>query len=67
MPATTERPSTGRFLLSSPTSCAAPPPAPEDPVRVVPLVVAGVLATLKMQLPCFKLLGNYPETEINIL
>ncbi len=30
-------------------------------------VVAGVLATLKMQLPCFKLLGNYPETEINIL
>ncbi|GGU88299.1 YeeE/YedE family protein [Lentzea flava] len=27
-----------------PTSCAAPVPAPEEPVRTVPLVVAGLLA-----------------------
>ncbi|MFI5609979.1 YeeE/YedE family protein [Amycolatopsis sp. NPDC051903] len=33
----------GRFLLSSPTSCAAPRPAPEEPVRVVPLTIAAVL------------------------
>jgi uncharacterized membrane protein YedE/YeeE len=39
MSTSTERP----FLLSSPTSCAAPQPAPEEPVRVVPLVVAAVL------------------------
>ncbi|KAA9165800.1 YeeE/YedE family protein [Amycolatopsis acidicola] len=44
MSATTEQSSGGRFLLSSPTSCAAPTPAPEEPVRVVPLVIAAVLA-----------------------
>ncbi|MEV0069195.1 YeeE/YedE family protein [Amycolatopsis sp. NPDC050768] len=32
-----------QFLLSSPTSCEAPRPAPEEPVRVVPLAVAAVL------------------------
>ncbi|MBW4717081.1 YeeE/YedE family protein [Saccharothrix obliqua] len=31
-------------FLSSPTSCAAPVPKPEEPVRVVPLAVSGVLA-----------------------
>ncbi len=38
------KPLTGNRFLSSPTSCAAPTPRPEDPVRVVPLAVAGVLA-----------------------
>ncbi|HWD02540.1 MAG TPA: YeeE/YedE family protein [Amycolatopsis sp.] len=33
----------GQFLLSSPTSCAAPRPSPEEPVRVVPLTIAAVL------------------------
>ncbi|MEU6646218.1 YeeE/YedE family protein [Saccharomonospora sp. NPDC046836] len=32
------------FLLTSPTSCAAPQPAPEEPVRIAPLVVAALLA-----------------------
>ncbi|WP_433271715.1 YeeE/YedE family protein [Actinosynnema sp. CS-041913] len=36
--------STVNRFLSSPTSCAAPTPQPEEPVRVVPLVVAGGLA-----------------------
>lgn len=31
----------GRFLSPAPTSCAAPAPAPEEPVRWVPLVVAA--------------------------
>ena len=44
MSATTDRPPAGNFLLSSPTSCAAPTPAPEEPVRWVPLAIAGVLA-----------------------
>lgn len=44
MSATTDSLPPGRFLLSSPTSCAAPAPAPEEPVRVVPLVIAGILA-----------------------
>jgi uncharacterized protein len=43
MSATTDRQPAGRSLLSSPTSCAAPVPAPEEPVRVVPLLVAAVL------------------------
>ncbi|MFC4003248.1 YeeE/YedE family protein [Prauserella oleivorans] len=34
----------GNFLLTSPTSCAAPRPDPEEPVRVVPLAIAGLLA-----------------------
>ncbi|RKT55297.1 YeeE/YedE family protein [Saccharothrix australiensis] len=40
----TSRPLTANRFLSSPTSCAAPTPRPEEPVRVVPLVVAGALA-----------------------
>ncbi|GAA1963202.1 YeeE/YedE family protein [Amycolatopsis minnesotensis] len=40
----TETDSTGSYLLSSPTSCAAPVPSPEEPVKVVPLAVAGVLS-----------------------
>lgn len=43
MSATTDRPPAGNFLLSSPTSCAAPKPAPEEPVRWVPLTIAAVL------------------------
>ncbi|SFJ26932.1 hypothetical protein SAMN05421835_104112 [Amycolatopsis sacchari] len=43
MSAVTERPPAGRFLSPSPTSCAAPAPEPEEPVRVVPLAVAAVL------------------------
>ena len=43
MSAVTDRPSPGRFLAPAPTSCAAPVPRPEEPVRVVPLVVAAVL------------------------
>ncbi|AOS63529.1 YeeE/YedE family protein [Actinoalloteichus hymeniacidonis] len=33
-----------RSRLASPTSCAAPAAAPADPVRVVPLTIAAVLA-----------------------
>ncbi|HET6501041.1 MAG TPA: YeeE/YedE family protein [Amycolatopsis sp.] len=44
MSATTDRSPGGGFFSPAPTSCAAPVPAPEEPVRVVPLVVAGVLA-----------------------
>jgi uncharacterized membrane protein YedE/YeeE len=33
-----------QFLLTSPTSCAPPRPAPEEPVRPAPLAVAAVLA-----------------------
>ncbi|WP_027946255.1 YeeE/YedE family protein [Amycolatopsis taiwanensis] len=44
MSAPTDSLPAGRFLLSSPTSCAAPAPAPEEPVRVVPLVIAAILA-----------------------
>ncbi|MEU3270189.1 YeeE/YedE family protein [Saccharomonospora sp. NPDC006951] len=44
MSATTERPPSGNFLLTSPTSCAAPRPAPEEPVRLAPLLIAGALA-----------------------
>ncbi|WP_424189041.1 YeeE/YedE family protein [Actinokineospora sp. G85] len=44
MSATTEHtPDRDRFL-SFPTSCAAPLPPPEEPVRKAPLAVAGVLA-----------------------
>ncbi|NKQ59173.1 YeeE/YedE family protein [Amycolatopsis sp. K13G38] len=43
MSATTDRPPVGNFLLSSPTSCAAPVPAPEEPVRWIPLAIAAVL------------------------
>ena len=42
--ATTESPAGDKKFLDFPTSCAAPLPQPEDPVRVVPLVVAGLLA-----------------------
>ena len=44
MSATTDRPPAGNFLLTSPTSCAAPAPAPAEPVRWVPLTIAAVLA-----------------------
>ncbi|APU21675.1 YeeE/YedE family protein [Actinoalloteichus sp. GBA129-24] len=50
MSATTDQPTGGNagrtadLLLRSPTSCAAPTPAPEEPVRVVPLTIAAVLA-----------------------
>ncbi len=44
MSATTEDRAGGGKLLSFPTSCAAPPPRPEEPVKVVPLAVAGLLA-----------------------
>lgn len=44
MSAIADRPSPGRFLSPAPTSCAAPTPTPEEPVRVVPLVLAAVLA-----------------------
>ena len=37
------RPGDNNFL-TFPTSCAAPQPQPEEPVRVVPLAVAGVLS-----------------------
>ncbi|HJQ46735.1 MAG TPA: YeeE/YedE family protein [Amycolatopsis sp.] len=43
MSATTDRPAAGNFLLTSPTSCAAPAPPPEEPVRWVPLTIAAVL------------------------
>ncbi|HVW41461.1 MAG TPA: YeeE/YedE family protein [Amycolatopsis sp.] len=43
MSATIDRPPAGNFLLTSPTSCAAPAPAPEEPVRWVPLGIAAVL------------------------
>ncbi|MGC7097065.1 YeeE/YedE family protein [Amycolatopsis lurida] len=33
-----------KFLPAFPTSCEAPRPRPEEPVRVVPLAVAGLLA-----------------------
>ena len=39
--ATTESPIGDKYF---PTSCAAPVPRPEDPVKIVPLAVAGVLA-----------------------
>ncbi|NBH11378.1 YeeE/YedE family protein [Amycolatopsis sp. SID8362] len=42
--ATTESPAGDKKFLDFPTSCAAPVPRPEEPVRVVPLAVAGVLA-----------------------
>ncbi|WP_372663458.1 YeeE/YedE family protein [Amycolatopsis kentuckyensis] len=42
--ATTESPAGEKKFLEFPTSCAAPVPQPEEPVRVVPLAVAGVLA-----------------------
>ncbi|MDT8911461.1 YeeE/YedE family protein [Amycolatopsis sp. PS_44_ISF1] len=42
--ATTESPPGDHDLFEFPTSCAAPVPQPEAPVRVVPLVVSGVLA-----------------------
>jgi len=42
--ATTESPAGDKKFLDFPTSCAAPLPRPEDPVRVVPRVIAGVLA-----------------------
>lgn len=42
--ATTESPAGEKKFLDFPTSCAAPVPQPEEPVRVVPLAVAGVLA-----------------------
>ncbi|GAA4543740.1 YeeE/YedE family protein [Amycolatopsis samaneae] len=42
--ATTESPAGAKRFLDFPTSCAAPLPKPEEPVRVVPLAVAGVLA-----------------------
>ncbi|WP_318306186.1 YeeE/YedE family protein [Amycolatopsis solani] len=42
--ATTESPAGEKKFLDFPTSCAAPVPRPEEPVRVVPLAVAGVLA-----------------------
>ncbi|MGW5721818.1 YeeE/YedE family protein [Amycolatopsis sp. NPDC003865] len=42
--ATTESPAGEKKFLDFPTSCAAPVPKPEEPVRVVPLAVAGVLA-----------------------
>ena len=44
MSATTESNPEEQRFLSFPTSCAAPVPPPEEPVRVVPLAVAGVLA-----------------------
>ncbi|PXY25305.1 hypothetical protein BAY59_22435 [Prauserella coralliicola] len=44
MSATTDKLSARDFLLRSPTSCAAPQPAPEEPVRAAPLVIAGALA-----------------------
>jgi uncharacterized protein len=44
MSTSTERSPAGNFLLSSPTSCAVPRPAPEEPVRVLPLITAVVLA-----------------------
>jgi len=40
---TDSRPGDNKFL-SFPTSCAAPQPEPEEPVRVVPLAVAAVLS-----------------------
>ncbi|KMS84059.1 YeeE/YedE family protein [Prauserella rugosa] len=40
----TDRTSPRNFLTSSPTSCAAPRPEPEQPVRVVPLTIAGIIA-----------------------
>jgi uncharacterized membrane protein YedE/YeeE len=40
---TESRPGSNNFL-AFPTSCAAPQPQPEEPVRVVPLAVAGVLS-----------------------
>jgi uncharacterized membrane protein YedE/YeeE len=40
---TESRPGNNNFL-TFPTSCAAPQPQPEEPVRVVPLAVAGVLS-----------------------
>ncbi|MFD9896183.1 YeeE/YedE family protein [Amycolatopsis sp. NPDC059027] len=43
--ATTESPAGAKKFLDFPTSCAAPSPKPEEPVRVIPLAVAGVLAT----------------------
>ncbi|MEC3981878.1 YeeE/YedE family protein [Amycolatopsis sp. H20-H5] len=42
--ATTESLAGEKKLLDFPTSCAAPAPRPEDPVKVVPLAVAGALA-----------------------
>ncbi|GAA3571527.1 YeeE/YedE family protein [Amycolatopsis ultiminotia] len=42
--AKTDSPAGEQKLLTFPTSCAAPTPRPEEPVRIVPLVVAGVLA-----------------------
>ncbi|MBK1788471.1 YeeE/YedE family protein [Prauserella cavernicola] len=44
MSAPTDNFSGRNFLLKSPTSCAAPQPAPEEPVKVVPLAISGVLA-----------------------
>ncbi|SDX78396.1 hypothetical protein SAMN05421504_103833 [Amycolatopsis xylanica] len=44
MAATTEIPSENTKLLDFPTSCAAPVPKPEDPVKVVPLAVAVVVS-----------------------
>ncbi|MDQ0378535.1 YeeE/YedE family protein [Amycolatopsis thermophila] len=41
MSAVTDRPPAGNFLLRSPTSCAAPIPEPEAPVRWVPLAVSA--------------------------
>ncbi|OLT48950.1 hypothetical protein BJF85_10815 [Saccharomonospora sp. CUA-673] len=38
----TSNTSPGKFLTTSPTSCAAPAVEPEEPVRVVPLVLAGL-------------------------
>ncbi|GAA2687182.1 MULTISPECIES: YeeE/YedE family protein [Actinosynnema] len=44
MSTTTETPSDQRKLPTFPTSCAAPAPQPEEPVRVVPLAVASLIA-----------------------
>ncbi|WP_425266958.1 YeeE/YedE family protein [Amycolatopsis circi] len=44
MVATTDSPVDERKLLDFPTSCEAPAPKPEEPVKVVPLAVAAVLA-----------------------
>ncbi|ATE55934.1 YeeE/YedE family protein [Actinosynnema pretiosum] len=44
MSTTTETPSDQRRLPTFPTSCAAPAPRPEEPVRVVPLAVASLIA-----------------------
>ncbi|ACU38624.1 YeeE/YedE family protein [Actinosynnema pretiosum subsp. pretiosum] len=44
MSTTTETPSDQRRLPTFPTSCAAPVPRPEEPVRVVPLAVASLIA-----------------------